>query len=161
MCVCTDPVDFEAGLVLAVDAVYFQFLQAGGLEVTQVTLQLDWVACSNQLLKFLPVPGLPLLPEVGSQLVLGPVSVCLAVQGEVSPEGGAVATQPAVAASSHQRAPLRLGQGAGGAQVRPKRLQTVRGETGTHQALEHTTGKRIRGGERQWRRGRGGGRRGW
>lgn len=150
--------------MLGVDTVYSQFLQAAGLEVTHVTLQLDQVACSNQLPNFLPVHSLPLfpsLPEVGSQLVAGPVSVCLAVQGEVSCEGGAVATQPAVAASSHQRAPLRLGQGAGGAQVRPKRLQTVRGETGTHQALEHTTGKRIRGGERQWRRGRGGGRRGW
>ncbi len=89
-----------------------QLLQTAGHVLTQVAPQLDGVALRNK--------GSPLLTsvttllEVSSKLVPGAVSVSLAVQGEVSPQWGGVATQAAVAATSDQRAPFRLGQRARG-----------------------------------------------
>lgn len=97
-----------------------ELLQTAGHVVAQVAPQLDGVALSNE--------GGPLLTpvatllEVGSELVPGAVPVGLAVQGEVSPQRGGVAAQPAVAAAGNQGAPLGLGQGARGVQVLLHRL---------------------------------------
>lgn len=100
-----------------------QFLQTAGHIVTQVAPQLDRVPLRNK--------GCPLLTpvaallEVSGKLVPGAVSVSLTVQREICPQRGGVATQLTVAATGHQGAPLRLGQGARGVQVLLHGLQDV------------------------------------
>ncbi|TNN39977.1 hypothetical protein EYF80_049853 [Liparis tanakae] len=97
--------------------------------------------------------------RVSGQLVPGAVSVGLTVQGEVGPQLGGVAAQPAVAAAGDQGAPLGLGQRARGVQVLLHGLYAVGRKAGADKALKHAPlGERFSGGERQgWRGGRGGG----
>lgn len=106
--------------MVGIEGMSSQLVQTAGHVVTQVAPQLDGVAFSNKGSPLLtPVPT---LLEVSSKLVPGAVSVSLTVQGEVSPQLGGVTAQPAVAATSDQGAPLRLGQRARGVQVLLHRL---------------------------------------
>lgn len=111
----TDSEHTNAGLVVWTEGMSLKLLQTAGHIFTQVAPHLDGVSLGNE--------GSPLLTPVtsflnmGSKLIPSPVSVSLAVQGEVSPQGGGVATQPAVTATGDQGAPFGLRQGARGVQV--------------------------------------------
>lgn len=77
VCLCTDSVNPDAGLVMRTEGMSTELLQAAGHVVTQIAPQLDGVALSNESGPLLtPVSA---LLEVGSELVPGAVSVRLAV----------------------------------------------------------------------------------
>jgi hypothetical protein len=70
-------VQLQAGLMPRVDCVQPQFLQAVGIVVTSVALEVHRVADGHTLEP--PLVGLATLLDVGHQLVLLHMLVCLAV----------------------------------------------------------------------------------
>ena len=117
-----------------VDRVQPQLLQAVGVVVAGVALEVDRVADGHALEP--PLVGLAALLDVGHQLVLLHVLVRLALQLEVGLELGAVAAELALVRVPHCGLPLLLREAALHAHVQPQQVQGVRAELVADGALE-------------------------
>lgn len=117
-----------------VDRVQPQLLQAVGVVVTGIALEVHGVADGHTLEP--PLVGLAALLDVGHQLVLLHVLVCLAVQLEVGLELGVVAAELALVRVPHHRLPLVLRQAALHVHVQAQHVQVVRRELVADGTLE-------------------------
>ena len=117
-----------------VDRVQPQLLQAIGVIVAGVALEVDRVADGHALEP--PLVGFAALLDVGHQLVLLHVLVCLAVQLEVGLELRVVAAELALVRVPQHGLPLVLREAALHVHVQPQQLQGVRGELVADGTLE-------------------------
>ena len=121
-----------------IDSVHPQLLQAVGVVVAGITLQVHWIAYGHTF----QAPFIPFAPffDVGYKLVFLHMLVCFAVKLEVSLKLGGVVAQLALMRVSHHSAPLLLRQAPFSSHMHAKHIQVVSGEAVTHSTLKELEG---------------------
>lgn len=124
-----------------IHGVQTQFLQAIGVIVTGIALQMHWVSNGNTLQP--PLVGFAPLLDVSHQLVLLYMFVSFAMQLKVGLQLGVVTTEIALVRIPHHGLPLLLRQVAFSSHVQAQHVQVVGREAVAYGALKEFQGRVV------------------